>query len=124
MIIGTGCDLVEVARIKKALDQTGFAERVYTKTERAYCTTALGSSRYESYAARFAAKEALLKALGTGLRGGELLEVETVNDALGKPEIRLSGYFQNLAQQQGVKRIHLTLSHTRQMAMALVILEG
>jgi holo-[acyl-carrier protein] synthase len=123
MIIGTGCDLVEVARIKKALEQQGFADRVYSKAEQAYCTTSAGGFKYESFAARFAAKEAVLKALGTGLRGGELVEVETLNDELGKPEVHLSGYFQNLASQKGVRRIHLTLSHTRGQAMAFAVLE-
>jgi len=123
MIIGTGCDLVEVARIKKALEQQGFADRVYSKAEQAYCTTSAGGFKYESFAARFAAKEAVLKALGTGLRGGELVEVETMNDELGKPEVHLSGYFQNLARQKGVRRIHLTLSHTREQAMAFAVLE-
>lgn len=123
MIIGVGCDLAEVGRIGKALQRKGFRERVYTAAEIEYCTGPKGD-KVESYAARFAAKEAFLKALGTGLREGRLLEIEVLNDGLGQPELHLSGHFAALAESRGVTDIRMSLSHTGNMAMAVVILEG
>lgn len=123
MIIGIGCDLVEVNRIYKALGLNGFAARVFTEHEQAYCN-GRGVQAYQSFAARFAAKEAFLKAIGTGLRGGRLTEIEVTNDDLGRPQLVLHGYFKSYAASLGVERVHLTLSHTKEMAMAQVILEG
>ena len=123
MILGTGCDLAEVDRIRRALERKGFRERVFTPSEIEYCTGAQ-RDRAERYAARFAAKEAFLKALGTGLRGGWLQEISIERDGLGKPRIVLSGYFAQAAEKLGVEQIHLTLSHTQTAAMAVVILEG
>ena len=76
------------------------------------------------FAARFAAKEAVLKALGTGLRGGELQEIVITNDALGKPSVQLLGYHAELAAQLGVNDIAISMSHSRETAMAYVIMEG
>ena len=121
-MIGIGCDLAEVERIKKAIERNGFKERVFTPEEIAYCTGARGD-KVQSYAARFAAKEAFLKAIGTGLRGGGLTEISVVNDNLGKPELKLTGYFASYAEKLGVKKIHITLSHTATTAMAVVALE-
>lgn len=123
MIIGIGCDLAEVNRIYKALGLKGFAARVFTEREQAYCN-GRGVQAYQSFAARFAAKEAFLKAIGTGLRGGRLTEIEVINDDLGRPQLVLHGYFKNYAASLGVERMHLTLSHTKELAMAQVILEG
>lgn len=123
MVIGIGCDLIEIRRVKKALAAERFAARVFTASEQEYCE-ARGLQKFASYAARFAAKEAFLKAIGTGLRGGQLLEIEVANDALGQPCLRLSGYFAELAAQHGVTNIYLSLSHTKEMAMAQVVLEG
>lgn len=123
MIIGIGCDLAEVKRIKRALGFKGFAGRVFTEQEQAYCN-ARGVQATQSYAARFAAKEAFVKALGTGLRGGRLTEIEVVNDSLGRPQLVLHGYFKEYAAGLGAERLHLTLSHTADLAMAQVILEG
>lgn len=122
MVLGVGCDLTDVERIKKALQQKGFKERVFTAEEIAYCTGAHGDKN-ESYAARFAAKEAFLKALGTGLRGGRLTEITVTNDALGKPQIKLTGYFAELAAEKGVTAIQVSLSHIKTTAMAVVLLE-
>ena len=119
MIIGIGCDLAEVSRIKRALGMKGFAARVFTQREQDYCQ-ARGAQAYASFAARFAAKEAFVKAIGTGLRGGRLTEIEVINDALGV----LYGYFKDYAKGLGTEKIHLTLSHTKELAMAQVILEG
>lgn len=123
MIIGIGCDIIEIARIKQAVTKASFCQRVYTEAERAYCTSR-GAQGAASFAANFAAKEAVLKALGTGLRGGSLQEIEVVHDSLGKPEISLSGYFQELARSRGVVNIQLSLSHSRENGMAYVIMEG
>lgn len=123
MIIGNGCDLAEVARIAKAIERKGFLQRVFTPKEIAYCESR-GQQRAQSYAARFAAKEAVLKALGTGLRGGSLLEIEIENDALGKPQVQVSGYFQQLAASKGGKQWELALSHVKEYALAHVILAG
>lgn len=123
MIIGIGCDLAEVQRIKKALTLEKFADRVFTKAEQQYCE-ARGMQKFASYAARFAAKEAVLKALGTGLRGGKMIDIEVYNDCMGKPCLRLNGYFGSLAEERGIAELHLSLSHTKELAMAQVILEG
>lgn len=122
MIIGIGCDLIEIARINKALDWGSFKTRVYTPEEIAYCESR-GQQAAASFAARFAAKEAVLKALGTGLRGGSMQEICVTNDDLGRPGIILTGYFLELAWQLGVMHIHLSLSHSRDMAMAYVVME-
>lgn len=123
MIVGIGCDLTEIHRVKKALTIEKFASRVFSVLEQEYCE-ARGMQKFASYAARFAAKEALLKALGTGLRGGRLTDIEVYNDCMGKPGLRLSGYFATLAEERGVKEIYLSLSHTKELAMAQVVLEG
>lgn len=123
MIIGIGCDLAEVNRIQKALGQAGFAARVFTQREQDYCN-GRGVQSAQSYAARFAAKEAFLKAIGTGLRGGRLTEIEVVNDDMGRPQLALHGYFKDFAAGLGAERLHLTISHTKELAMAQVILEG
>lgn len=123
MIKGIGCDVIEIDRVSKAIARASFVERVYSPAEIAYCQSR-GKQAAASFAARFAAKEAVLKALGTGLRGGELKEIEVWSDALGKPSIRLSGYHFELAEKLGVKQIHLSLTHGRDVAMAYVILEA
>ena len=123
MIIGIGCDLAEVNRIQKALGQAGFAARVFTQREQDYCNSR-GVQSAQSYAARFAAKEAFLKAIGTGLRGGRLTEIEVINDDMDRPQLALHGYFKDFAAGLGAERLHLTLSHTKELAMAQVILEG
>ena len=123
MIKGIGCDVIEIDRVMKAIARKSFVERVFASGEIAYCESR-GKQAAASFAARFADKEAVLKALGTGLRGGELKEIEVWSDELGKPNIRLSGYHQKLAQDLGVKSIHLSLTHGRDVAMAYVILEA
>ncbi|MBQ8919501.1 MAG: holo-ACP synthase [Acidaminococcaceae bacterium] len=122
MMLGIGCDLAEVERIKKAIERNGFKERVFTPEEIAYCTGPHGD-KAQSYAARFAAKEAFLKAIGTGLRGGQLTEISVINDELGKPELKVTGYYASYIKKLGVKKIHVTVSHTATTAMAVVVLE-
>ena len=90
MLIGVGCDVIEIARVQKAIERAAFVKRVFTPAEIAYCESR-GKQAAASFAARFAAKEAVLKALGTGLRGGELTEIVITNDDLGKPDVQLYG---------------------------------
>ena len=123
MIIGIGCDIIEINRVEKAVQSDSFKKRVFTEAEIAYCESR-GKQQFASFAARFAAKEAVLKALGTGLRGGELVELEVLNDELGCPQMSLRGYHEELAKSKGVGKIHVTLSHSKDSAMAYVVLEG
>lgn len=123
MIIGIGCDIIEIARVAKALEREAFKRRVFTVAEADYCESR-GLQAPASFAARFAAKEALLKALGTGLRGGRLTEIEVTADSLGRPGIKLSGHHAALARRLGAERICLSLSHGREQALAYVVIEG
>jgi holo-[acyl-carrier protein] synthase len=126
MIVAIGTDAIEVERIKRAIDhpQWGarFRERVFTAGEIAYC---LRRARYaESFAARFAAKEAVMKALGTGFgRGVWWRDIEVVRTS-GRPAITLHGGAHERAQAIGVARWHLSLTHTAGQAMAHVIAEA
>ena len=122
MIVGIGCDIIEIERIARAIKSESFIRRVFTAEEAAYCQRR-GQQAAASFAARFAAKEALLKALGTGLREGSLQEIAVDNDGLGKPLVQLSGHFAMLAKQLGVKNIQISLSHSRELATAYVIME-
>lgn len=122
MIVGIGCDIIEIERIARAIKRESFIQRVFTAKEAAYCQSR-GQQAAASFAARFAAKEAVLKALGTGLREGTLQEIAVANDALGKPLVQLSGHFAALSRQLGVKNIQISLSHSRDFAVAYVIME-
>lgn len=122
MIVGIGCDIIEIERIARAIKSESFIRRVFTVEEAAYCQRR-GQQAAASFAARFAAKEAVLKALGTGLREGSLQEIAVDNDGLGKPLVQLSGHFAMLAKQLGVKNIQISLSHSRDFAVAYVIME-
>ncbi|HXF43783.1 MAG TPA: holo-ACP synthase [Pyrinomonadaceae bacterium] len=125
MIVSTGIDLIEVSRIEKIIVRyPKFINRIYTKTESDYCRSR-GRQAAQSFAARFAAKEAFLKALGTGLRGNiAWQQIEIVADRLGAPKIRLYDYAAEAVAKLGVSAIHLTLSHTKDFAIAQVILES
>ena len=124
MIVSTGVDIVEVYRIRDAITRTPrFAERIFTPTARTYCESR-GAASYQSYAARFAAKEAFFKALKTGWRGKlSWHDVEVVNDGNGAPSLAVSNEAGTLMQELGATRIHISLSHTREAAIAQVILE-
>ena len=123
MLIGVGCDVIEIARVQKAIVKRSFVERVFAPEEIAYCESR-GKQAAASFAARFAAKEAVLKALGTGLRGGELTEIVITNDELGKPSVQLLGYHGQLAAKLGVKKIAISMSHSRETALAYVVMDG
>lgn len=123
MIIGIGMDIIEIRRIETALRRRSFCQRVFTPGEQQYCDSR-GTQRPASYAARFAGKEAVLKALGVGLSGGTWQDIEILPDGKGQPCLQLSGYFAVLAQRLGVGSIYISLTHAREYAGAQVILEG
>ena len=124
MVIGLGTDLIEIERIERSVARFGqrFLERVFTPGEIAYCHAKKGSA--ESFAARFAAKEAGAKALGTGIsRGVSWKEFEVKRKPGQRPELHLSGRAAEIARELGVKRMSLSLTHSRQMSMAVVVAE-
>jgi holo-[acyl-carrier protein] synthase len=124
MIVGTGIDLIEIERIQQSVDRFGnrFLDRVYTPAEKAYCSSKKQSA--ESFAARFAAKEAGAKALGTGIsRGVGWQEIEVVRAPGGRPQLRFHGRAAEFAARLGATRAALSLTHSRTQAMATVILE-
>ena len=117
-ILGLGVDLVEVERIEKAIARhEGFVPRIFSSRERERCENCARPAR--RYAACFAAKEAASKALGSGVRGFAWREVEMLSDENGQPYLVLSGKAQELAVRQGVKRMQVSISHTRDMAVAV-----
>jgi holo-[acyl-carrier protein] synthase len=124
MIVGSGIDLVEIHRIRQSVDRFGarFLNKVYTAAEQAYCLRKRNSA--ESLAARFAAKEAAAKALGTGMsRGVTWLEIEVVREPGGRPTLRLHGRAAEMARRIDARRASLSITHTSDLAMANVILE-
>lgn len=123
MIKGVGVDMVEIERVHRLIEQDqGFAERIFTRREIAYCESKF--CRAQHYAARFTAKEAFFKALGTGFRDGmSWRDVEVENDELGKPQLRLAAVALRQFRRRKLKRTLLSLSHTRGMAVALVVIE-
>jgi holo-[acyl-carrier protein] synthase len=124
MIIGSGVDLCEVDRIKSAIARYGrrFVERIYTEREIAYAERK--ANLYERYAARFAAKEAGMKAIGTGWRGGITWhDFEVINLPTGRPTLQFHGKAAEIAQKLGVENVSLSITHTSVQALAMVILE-
>jgi holo-[acyl-carrier protein] synthase len=124
VIVGTGVDLAEVARIKASIERYGekFIRRIYTPAEIAYVERK--ANKFERYAARFAAKEAGMKAIGTGWRRGVTWrDFEVANLPSGKPTLRLHGVAASFAEKLGVKNISLSITHTAELGMAHVILE-
>ena len=125
MIVGTGVDLAEVSRIRDAITRYGrrFIDRIYTPAEIAYVERK--ANRFERYAGRFAAKEAGMKAIGTGWRRGvRWQDFEVANLPSGRPTLRLHGEAARIADDLGVKTISLSITHTSELGMAHVILEG
>lgn len=125
MIVGTGIDIAEVPRIGESIGRFGerFLRRIYTEGEIRYCDSK--ANRVERYAARFAAKEAAMKALGTGWsRGVRWRDIEILRQPGGRPTIQFHGKAAEFAAQLGAKNIALSLSHTAEQAIASVILEG
>ena len=124
MIVGSGVDLCEVHRIKNAIARYGrrFIERIYTDREIAYAESK--ANLYERFAARFAAKEAGMKAIGTGWHGGvRWRDFEVINLPSGRPTLQFHGKADEYAQRLGVQNVSLSITHTSVQAMAIVILE-
>jgi holo-[acyl-carrier protein] synthase len=125
MILGTGIDLAEVPRVRASIERYGdrFLRRVFTAKEIAYVERK--ANKYERYAARFAAKEAGMKAIGTGWRNGiRWQDFEVANLPSGRPTLSFHGVAAEYARQLGVTSVQLSLTHTADLGMAFVILEG
>lgn len=125
MIVGIGTDIIKVDRISRSVTRYGekFLKRVYTDREIAYC--AARKRETEHLAGRFAAKEAALKALGTGVSGGATLRgVEVTNDDSGKPEITLHGGTLEAARERGIRIVHISISHAGEFATAYAVAES
>jgi holo-[acyl-carrier protein] synthase len=125
MIVGIGVDLCEVDRMEAAIARHGdrFLTRIYTSAERAYCESKL--NRMERFAGRFAAKEAAMKAIGTGWRRGVAWrDFEVARAASGQPVILFHGVARKIADELGVKRALVSITHIKSMAMAQVVLEA
>ncbi len=123
MILGIGTDIFEVSRMKKTMEKDPlFIKSIFTENEIQYCEKR--RRKEQNFAARYAAKEALLKALGTGWRDGiRFTDIDIINDKLGKPEIFLKGKAKKIADELGVKMIHLSMSHVSEIANAFVIIQ-
>jgi holo-[acyl-carrier protein] synthase len=128
VIVGIGVDLCDVARIERALTASSgaaFRRRIFTDVEQAYCDGHGRRVRFESYAARFAAKEAALKALGTGWSGGiGFTDVEVLRADDGTPTLRLHGVAAAAARKRRIVRWHVSLTHTDTLAVATVVAEA
>jgi holo-[acyl-carrier protein] synthase len=124
MIVGLGIDIVELERIQQKVGkENGFREKVFSPAEILFCERSVNS--IENYAARFAAKEAFLKATGRGLTiDHNLRDIEVISDEMGKPCLQLNGVFQEFANQNNFTKFHISLSHTNTAACAVVIIES
>jgi holo-[acyl-carrier protein] synthase len=124
MVKGVGIDMVEVDRIAEKIGkEQGFRELVFSALEISYCEAAM--HKYQHYAARFAAKEAFFKAMGTGWANGTAFnEIEITHDTQGKPLLGLTGGTASWATQQGIGAITVSLSHVKTMATAVVVIES
>ena len=124
MIIGTGIDIVKNNRIEQLIKKYGarFLEKIYLDDEINYCNTKVNST--PSFAARFAAKEAVVKALGTGMRKKSWHDIEIINNKQGKPEVRLFDNTAHRAEELEVDNIFLSISHEKEYSVAQIILEG
>jgi holo-[acyl-carrier protein] synthase len=124
-ILGTGIDIVECLRIARMIDEHGelFITRVYTDAEIEYCSTRKAATQH--YAGRWAAKEAVLKALGTGWRRGiSWRDIEVLNDSHGAPFVVLQAGARDVCETAGIRQMHLSISHCRSHAVAYAIAEG
>ena len=122
MIKGTGIDIVEIKRMEHWLSNPGLLNRFFHSEEISY-SLSRGKSAAQSLAARFAAKEAFAKALGNGMKNISLNDIMVYNNENGKPEIKLSGQAKNKFDESGADKIHVSLSHERDNAVAMIILE-
>lgn len=124
MIKGTGIDIIEVERIRSVMERdTGFRDKIFTPEEIRYCESK--KNKYQHYAARFSAKEALMKAIGTGWRFGiRFADIEVFHNDLEQPQIRVSGKANELLSDLAISKIHVSLSHLKELATAIVIIEN
>ena len=123
MIIGVGIDMIEVDRVTEKISKDqGFREKIFSVNEILFCESKVNSG--ENYAARFAAKEAFLKASGQGLAlGYNLSDIEVISDTSGKPSLVLNGSFKQMASERSWNKIYVSLSHLKSMACAVVVIE-
>ena len=123
-VIGIGVDAVEIARVEAALARTpSLLARLFTERERATCTSRCGDLKGGGLAARFAAKEAVVKAFGNGLAGFAFRDIEVLNDADGRPVVTLHGAAARRAEALGGLRVHVSLSTSKDLAVANALLE-
>ena len=123
MIIGVGTDIIEIDRIQKVITKTkSFLDKAYTIKEQNYYV--IHSKHTETFAGFFAAKEAVSKALGTGFRSFGMRDIEILPNQLGCPEVYLYGNAQKLAEELGITKIHVSISHCRTYATAFAVAEG
>lgn len=124
-VVGVGIDALEITRMRSALERTpSLAARLFTEAERATCTSECGDLKVGGLAARFAAKEAVAKALGTGFRGFGFRDIEVRSDPLGKPEVVLHQGAAARAERIGVERVHVSLTTSTELALAQAVAEG
>lgn len=123
-LIGIGTDIIEIERLKRASERSGerFLEKIFTPGERSFCDAR--SDRFSCYAARFAAKEAVLKAMGTGMAGCGLADVEVTRTRGGRPEIILHGAAAEIAKNKGIAAVLISISHSRDQAVAFAVAKG
>mgnify|MGYP004476380159 FL=1 len=117
-----GIDMVEIARIEKALAGPGFRDRVYRPAEIEYCESRK-KNKFQSYAGMYAAKEAFVKALGTGFRYGSWQDIEVGHDELGAPVLSISGPFKSYMEEKGLRHMSISITHTDSLALCQVILD-
>jgi holo-[acyl-carrier protein] synthase len=123
MIIGLGMDLVEIADFEQKVRSDAFLRKVFAEVEIQECRSSINST--ERFAGRFAAKEACMKALGHGIRQEIwFTQIQVLNDASGAPYVRVSGEAEKVLNAKGVKRIYISITHTKNTAGAAVILES
>ncbi|MBI4686815.1 MAG: holo-ACP synthase [Nitrospirae bacterium] len=122
MIYGIGIDIVKIQRMKDAVEKWGekFLEKIFTKEETAYCYKR--NEPYHSLSVRFAAKEALIKAIGSEITV-HLTDMEILSDKNGKPSMKVKGILEEFFREKGIKECHLSLSHEREFGIAFVVLE-
>ena len=120
MILGIGNDIVEIRRIEKAIENETFKKRVYTSNE-IELIEKKGAGKIASYAGRFSAKEAISKAIGTGVRGFNLIDIEILSDEFGKPVVEFKN---SLAEEMRDKRVELSISHSKEYATAVAIIQN
>jgi len=123
MITGIGIDIIEVKRMERWLDKTDLLNRYFHPQEITLAHSRKNSAA-QTLAARFAAKEAFGKALGTGLAGIELKDIIVINDEKGKPDIKLTGTAENEFEKSGSNKVHISLTHEKNNAVAMIVLEG